>query len=177
MNCPRNLREDKAVKVLNVSVNLEVTVEPQDTRSCSTSLELSRALTAARNITISARTVRKRLNEGELDSRRPAIATLLTREHRVTRLRFAREHVNWAIDDWKQVLFSDETRVNLKSPDRRQQVWRRRHISAPMNLRELEQVVLAEWENIPQETIHNLIDSMPTRMEAVIRVRGGSTRY
>ncbi|KAF2879889.1 hypothetical protein ILUMI_26284 [Ignelater luminosus] len=172
----------------------------------STSLELSRALTAARN--------------------KPATAPLLAREHRVTRLRFAREHVNWTIDDWKRVLFSDETRESLNSPGGRQRVWRkpgerfaasnispripfcggsimfwrgicfygstnllprspdmnpiehlqdalnrsvRRHIPAPMNFRELEQVVLVEWKNIPLETIHNLINSMPRHMEAVIR--------
>lgn len=261
-----------------------------------TSSELSRALAAARNVIVSARTVRRRLNEGRLHSRRPATAPLLTREHRVMRLRFAREHVNWTIDNWKRVLFSDETRVSLNSPDGRQRVWRRpgerfascnispripffggsimfwggicfegrtdlvpirgrsmnadfyvenileehvmpfapfvgdnfifmqdnarphvarqvmdylqfvnieamgwpprspdmnpiehlwdslkravrRHIPAPTNLRELEHVVLAEWQNIPQETIQNLIRSMPRRMEAVIRARGGPTRY
>ncbi|KAF2902820.1 hypothetical protein ILUMI_03368 [Ignelater luminosus] len=52
------------------------------------------------------------------------------------------------------------------------------HKPAPMNLREIEQVVLVEWENIPQETIHNLINmsSMPRCMVAVIRARGESTR-
>ncbi|KAF2884049.1 hypothetical protein ILUMI_22167 [Ignelater luminosus] len=71
---------------------------------CSANLELSRALTAALNVTISARTVRRRLNK-ELDSKRPAITPLLTREHRATRLCFASEHVNWIIGNWKRFCF------------------------------------------------------------------------
>lgn len=43
-----------------------------------------------------------------------------------------------------------------------------RNTSAHMNLRELKQVVLVEWEKIPQETIRSLMDSMPRWMEAVI---------
>ena len=40
-------------------------------------------LAATRNVTISSGTVKRRLNEAELDSRRPATAPLLTRENRV----------------------------------------------------------------------------------------------
>ncbi|KAF2881643.1 hypothetical protein ILUMI_24500 [Ignelater luminosus] len=128
MNRPRNLREDEAAKALTLIneghsqryvANLlgirqstirqgrKKSTDARDERYLmqvalsnrrSTSLELSRTLTAARNVTISAQTVRRRLNKGGLDSRRAAIAPLLTREHTVTRLRFAREHVNWTID-------------------------------------------------------------------------------
>lgn len=83
-----------------------------------------RALAAVRNIVIFGRTVRRRFNGGS-NSRRPAIAPLLTNKHTVTRLRFAREHVNWTTDDSKRILFSDETRVSLNSPDGCQQFWRR----------------------------------------------------
>jgi hypothetical protein len=40
-------------------------------------------------------------------------------------LRFARNHQRWTVDDSKKVLFSDETRVSLKSPDGRERVWQR----------------------------------------------------
>lgn len=67
----------------------------------STSLELSKALAAVLAVVIYRRTVRRRLNEGGFDIRRPTIEPLLIRERRVTRLCFARERVNWTIDDWK----------------------------------------------------------------------------
>lgn len=47
----------------------------------------------------------------------------------------------------------------------------------PENLNELRIALTEEWDNIPQITITNLIESMPRRMEAVIAARGGNTRY
>lgn len=45
--------------------------------------------------------------------------------HRINRLTFARNHVSWTTDDWKSVLFTDESRFSLRSPDGRERVWRR----------------------------------------------------
>lgn len=221
---------------------------------------------------------------------------LLTREHRRARLRFALDHRDWLVDDWKKVLFTDETRVALNSPDGRERVWRRpgerysqacitprvafgggsvmfwggisweartdlvavpgrgltgaryveeileEHVMPYMpfigpgallmqdnarphkarcvtdylnaveirtlewparspdlnciehlwdalkrrvrgrnsrisTLAELEAAVLEEWEAIPQDFIQDLFGSMPRRMEAIIRSRGGNTAY
>ncbi len=44
-------------------------------------------------------------------------------------------------------------------------------------MEELEEQVKNEWWSIPQETIQNLIDSMPARVEAVIKAKGGPTKY
>ncbi|XP_046685150.1 uncharacterized protein LOC124370889 [Homalodisca vitripennis] len=50
---------------------------------------------------LQSRTIRRRLHEGTLSSRRPARGPLLTRRHRVMRLPFAQNHVNWTVEDWK----------------------------------------------------------------------------
>ncbi|VVC31897.1 Ribonuclease H-like domain,Winged helix-turn-helix DNA-binding domain,Homeobox domain-like,Paired [Cinara cedri] len=55
----------------------------------------------------------------------PATGPKLTAQHRKERLHFAREHFNWTLDQWKTVLFSDETRVCLYSNDKRRKVYRR----------------------------------------------------
>ena len=47
----------------------------------------------------------------------------------------------------------------------------------PQTLQELEDALLEEWRVIPQETICRLIRSMSRRCQAVIRARGGNTRY
>ncbi|RZC32128.1 HTH Tnp Tc3 2 domain containing protein, partial [Asbolus verrucosus] len=65
-----------------------------------------------------------RLQKQGLSAKRPAHGPLLTREHRVVRLRFAREHQNWGIEEWGRILFTDESRFCLRSPDSRQRVWR-----------------------------------------------------
>ena len=40
-------------------------------------------------------------------------------------MRFAREHENWDENEWSRVLFTDESRFCLRSPDGSERVWRR----------------------------------------------------
>ncbi|KAJ4426450.1 hypothetical protein ANN_27264 [Periplaneta americana] len=75
---------------------------------------------------ISAKTVRRRLKASGLISSRPATGPRLLRMHRVERLCFANDHRDWRNGQWSCVLFTDESRFNLCSPDGRERVWRRR---------------------------------------------------
>lgn len=45
------------------------------------------------------------------------------------------------------------------------------------NLDDLMNAVREEWEAIPQQFLRNLVEGMPRRVEAVIRTRGGPTKY
>ena len=47
----------------------------------------------------------------------------------------------------------------------------------PANLQELSVAISQIWNAIPQEKIRRLIRSMPRRIQAVARARGGHTRY
>lgn len=91
-----------------------------------TAVELRRQLQLIRGVDVSERTVRRRLKEADLRSRRPARCLELLRCHRMARLRFAQEHASWTIEQWKSVLFTDECRVALRAPDGRERVYRRR---------------------------------------------------
>lgn len=261
-----------------------------------TAVEIRQRLQNVRGINVSERTIRRRMEEMNLRSRRPARGPELLRQHRAARLRFAREHVNWTHEQWAKVLFTDECRIALRAPDGRERVWRRRgerylpitttqtvsfhggsimvwggvssdartelvaidnrlnatryieeilqehvmpysgfigfddfllmhdnarphvaqsvhaylqeagirtlqwparspdlnpieHIwdmlkrkirsgpNPPQNLTELRNAALAAWEAIPQVNIKNIIQSMSDRLQAVIRARGGNTRY
>lgn len=261
-----------------------------------TAVEIRRRLQAARGVTVSERTIRRRMAERDLRAQRPARGPELDRHHRVARLRFAREHVNWTQDQWAKVLFTDECRVALRVPDGRERVYRRRgerflpittrqtvsyqggsvmlwggvcseartelvfvnhrltatryieeilenhvmpfrgfigqddfllmhdnaraHVARsvesyldavgirrlqwparspdmnpiehvwdmlkrrvralphpPETLRDLKSALTVVWEEIPQEEIKNILQSMPERMQAVIAARGGNTRY
>lgn len=90
-----------------------------------TSTQLSNRLRDVRQVQISGLTVRRRLQEHELHSRRPAIGPQLTREHRNARANFAQEYRQWTPARWGNVLFTDESRFTLHGPDGRQRVWRR----------------------------------------------------
>lgn len=73
---------------------------------------------------LSTQTVRNRLHEGRMRSRQPATGPVLTVQHRVARLEFAREHQNWGLANWRGVLFTDESRFTVSTCDRRVRVWR-----------------------------------------------------
>ena len=41
-------------------------------------------------------------------------------------LKFAKYHENWTVEDWKRVLWSDETKINRIGSDRRVYIWKKR---------------------------------------------------
>ena len=53
----------------------------------------------------------------------------------------------------------------------------RQHQPPPANLQDIQIMVTDIWQGLDQNQISNLISSMPRRCEAVIRSRGGNTRY
>ncbi|GFU29677.1 transposable element Tcb2 transposase [Trichonephila clavipes] len=73
---------------------------------------------------VSSRTIRKRLAEGHLRSRRPLRVLPLTPNHRLLCLEWCRAPGNWIAVEWKQVVFRDESRFNLCSDDNRVHVGR-----------------------------------------------------
>lgn len=90
-----------------------------------TATEARTRLFEVRNVNVSERTIRRRLAESNLRAYRPARAPQLLPQHRRARLAFARQYVDWTVEDWKDILFSDESRIALRGPDGRQRVYRR----------------------------------------------------
>lgn len=109
----RNQRDER---FLRISVLLDRSL---------TSNVLAGRLLQARGTQISARTVRRVLHKSGLHSRKPMACPKLTVAHRVNRRRFAENHRNWTVQQWSSVMFSDESRFTLRSPDGRERVWRR----------------------------------------------------
>lgn len=91
----------------------------------STSSEVRNKLQEVRQVTVSTKTVRRRLKAAGIGAYLPAKGPILTTVHRVARSSFARSHLNWDDDAWGKVLFTDESRFCLKPDDRRIKVWRR----------------------------------------------------
>ena len=88
--------------------------------------QLRTDLQNASGVNISTQTIRSRLLEGSLRSRRPCIRIPLTRNHHRVWYEWAMDHVRWTRGDWRPVFFTDESRYCLESTDRRARVWRRR---------------------------------------------------
>ena len=69
------------------------------------------------NLNISSSTVLRRLRDGNLPGRRMAKKPLLSEKNRRARIEFDKKYLNWSEEDWRKVLFSDETKVNLFQSD------------------------------------------------------------
>lgn len=76
---------------------------------------------------ISSRTVRNRLRDDGLRSRRVIRRPLLTDRHRRERLNWCRARQNWNLRNWRKIHWSDESRFLLHVTDGRTRVWRRRN--------------------------------------------------
>lgn len=71
-------------------------------------------------------TVRNALKEAGLHSATKKKVPMLKLVHRQRRLKFARNHENWTVEDWKRVLWSDETKINRIGSDGKVYVWKQR---------------------------------------------------
>lgn len=96
-------------------------------RRFSTARELQNELSRATGTQISDQTVRNRLRESGLRSRRPVQVPRLTARHKRERMQFAWTHRRWQLRHWRKVLFSDESKFTLFGNDGRARVYRRRN--------------------------------------------------
>ena len=67
---------------------------------------------------VSSRTVRRRLNESGGKFVKKISKPLLSEQHRIKRLQWAKKHKNF---DWKKVIFTDESTFQLFQSNRK--VW------------------------------------------------------
>ena len=259
--------------------------------------EVTKTLQNMTGESISVKTVHRALKKAGMRAVVKRKRPLLTKRHRRLRMDFALAHKDWTVEDWKRVVWSDETKINRLGSDGRKWVWKRegegltdrlvegtvkfgggnlmlwgcmlwegpgfatkidgrmdadlyvsilddelqatleyygkdiedvvfqqdndpKHKSkkttnwfkdngfvvmvwppqsadlnpiehlwhylkrklgeyemAPKSIHELWERVQTEWEKIPAATCQNLIESMPRRVEAVLRAKGGYTKY
>ncbi|GFT75777.1 transposable element Tcb1 transposase [Trichonephila clavipes] len=76
-------------------------------------------------VTMSAPTIRSRLQQSDLSERRPLLGLPLTQNHRRLRRQWRNERRMWAADR-NEVVFTDESRIYLQHYDGRIRVWRHR---------------------------------------------------
>ncbi|GFV08241.1 transposable element Tcb1 transposase [Trichonephila clavipes] len=74
---------------------------------------------------VSARTIRRRLQQSGLSARRPLLGLPSTQNHRRLRRQWCDERRIW-VAEWKEVVFTDESRICLQHHGGRIRVWRHR---------------------------------------------------
>lgn len=61
------------------------------------------------------------------NTRRPHQVPLISTTNRKKRLQFAQAHLNWTVEDWKNVAWSDESRFLLRHSNGRVRIWRKQN--------------------------------------------------
>src|SRR4029434_4343859 len=77
--------------------------------------------------TVSARTIRRLLNEMGCYGKKPRRSPLLTKRHQKARLEFAKTFLGKPKSFWENVLWTDETKVELFGKAHHSTVYRKRN--------------------------------------------------
>lgn len=117
-NLPRMGRPPKISNRTGRKLVQEATKNPR-----LTSRELQEQL-AESGIHVHTSTICRHLNEDGLSARVPRKKPLLTKKHKEARLRFAQEHVDKPDGFWANILWTDETKIELYGHMRSRYIWR-----------------------------------------------------
>ena len=90
-----------------------------------TAVQVTKALKDIKSMDFSVETIRRGLRgigmKPLVKKKRPS----LSKRHRRERLDFAIGHKDWTVEDWKKVIWSDETKINRFGSDGRKWVWKK----------------------------------------------------
>jgi hypothetical protein len=79
--------------------------------------EIAKKLETRELANVSPDTVRRRLHGFGLFGRHAVKKPLISLKNRKARLAFAREHIGWTMEQWKRVLWSDESKFQMFCSD------------------------------------------------------------
>jgi transposase len=98
-------------------------VEKVQSKELTTSRTIASYCTKTLNTPVSHQTIIRVLHQAGLKSYRTIAKAPLTEERKRIRLEFATKYADWNEEDWKQVIFSDETRVSTYPLNDNERVW------------------------------------------------------
>ncbi|GFW81645.1 transposable element Tcb1 transposase [Trichonephila clavipes] len=90
-----------------------------------TSRTVAQHIESVTHHSVSASTIRRRLQQSGLSARRSLLGLPLTQNHRRLLRQWCDERRMWA-EEWNEVFFTDESRICLQHHDSRIRVWRHR---------------------------------------------------
>jgi hypothetical protein len=90
-----------------------------------TAVDVAKVLRNVTNQPLSTQTVRRYLKAAGLKAAVKKKKPFLSKRHRKARMDFALAHQDWTVEDWKKVVWSDETKINRFGSDGRKWVWKK----------------------------------------------------
>lgn len=94
-------------------------------RRAETAVDVAKSLRTIVDQPLSVDTVRRCLKEGGMKAVVKRKKPLLSARHKKERLDFALAHQYWTMDDWRRVVWSDETKINRLGSDGRKWAWKK----------------------------------------------------
>ena len=88
--------------------------------------KINRELKSSTHIDVHTDTIRRALRSEGYFACNKRKKPLLSVAHRKARVDFAKTYVSWTVEDWKRVIFSDETKVNIYGSDGNRYCWKQR---------------------------------------------------
>lgn len=93
--------------------------------TANNAVQLSKQLKDNTDINVSSQTVRRALKEAGMKSVAKKRKPRLSWRHRQQRLEFALQFKDYTVEDWKRVVWSDETKINRVGSDGVEWAWKR----------------------------------------------------
>jgi len=94
-------------------------------RKAENTSQITQILQEVTNQSLTSQTTRNHLKKAGLKAVVKAKKPLLTKRHRRERLDFALAYQDWTVEDWKTVVWSDETKINRLGSDGRIWAWKK----------------------------------------------------
>jgi transposase len=130
-----NVRRESGVALPAVPRGRPRALTAKTERFIERNVELRRVLTASDTrrhlighelINVSDNTVCRAFSRRKLHARIQRKVPMLTREHMHQRLDFAKKFKSWTFENWKRVIWSDETKICVFGSEGRRYYWKRR---------------------------------------------------
>ena len=106
------------------TANIDYTKRAMRMGKIENATQAARILKTITNQSITPQTIRRQLKstgwKAVVKKKRP----YLSKRHKHARMEFAERHLGWTLDDWKHVIWSDETKINRFSSDGKRYVWK-----------------------------------------------------
>lgn len=103
--------------------NITYAVTQLTTNKTKSIKNLTQNLQEHNGIKVSRQTLSRELHNAGLRSTTKKKKPAISQKNRKERLAFAKSHKDWTVDDWKRVVFSDETKINRFGSDGKSWTW------------------------------------------------------
>ena len=91
-----------------------------------TAVDVTKTLQLGGSGPVSTETVRKELKKFGMKAVVKCKQPFLSKKHQIARLDFAEKYQYWTVEDWKRVVWSDETKISRMGSDGRKWVWKQK---------------------------------------------------